>query len=42
MKYIADLAREMDKETTGVKFNALTGSLVQDCAAFSDAEELDL
>ena len=41
-EYIADLAREVVEETTVVEFNMLTGSSVQDCAALSVAEELDL
>ena len=41
-EYIADLAREVVKETTGYDFNTLAGSSVQDCAALSVAEELDL
>ena len=32
----------MVAETTGIEFNILTGSSVQDCAALSVAEELDL
>ena len=41
-EYIADLAREVIEETTGVGFHTSTGSSVQDCAALSVAEELDL
>ena len=41
-EYIADLARDVIEETTGVGFHTLTGSSVQDCAALSVAEELDL
>ena len=41
-EYIADIAREVVEETTVVESDILTGSSVQDCAALSVAEELDL